>query len=290
MKKLGLREQQLALLDLLDYFNSICQNHQITYSLGGGTLIGAVRHQGFIPWDDDLDIYLFRDEYYKLLASWNKIPHKRYDLEPIEDIHAHHCGVVAKIYDKRILVYDHEEKGAPLFLDLFIYDGVPNDEKIIYQFMKKHRNLALRFHSCKKRWKKANPSSFTHKIYEKLSYFFFHKMEQNVQNLLRISPMESSETIALAISEYHHWQKSYMPKEWFSHTVLLDFEGRKLPCMNGYHEHLLAYYGDYLTLPPKEEQIPKHSLYALLLDEDQHESILHKGLHNDLSALPISIQ
>ncbi|EAH5218286.1 phosphorylcholine transferase LicD, partial [Campylobacter upsaliensis] len=70
MQEITLDEYKKALLHLLDYFDAFCKKHQISYSLGGGTLIGAVRHKGFIPWDDDIDIYMYHSEYEKFVKHW----------------------------------------------------------------------------------------------------------------------------------------------------------------------------------------------------------------------------
>lgn len=267
MKILSLREQQLALLDILDYVNDICEQHHIIYSLAGGNLIGAVRHQGFIPWDDDIDIYMLRDEYEKFVKVWKSREHKRYFLESIDDIHASHTGELTKIYDRHIFLQDHHQKEMPLFLDIFIYDGVPKEEKRIYKLMKTHRRLRLRFNSCRKRWKRGKPNTLMTQFFEACSRFLFRKLEKHSQYFLRHYPLEKAEYIGLVTSGYGLLKESYMPKAWFSHIVYLDFEGRKFPCMNGYHEHLTRYCGDYLTAPPKEEQTPKHTSLCYVLDE-----------------------
>lgn len=152
MKKLTLREQQLVCLDILDYFHALCEKHQIRYSLGGGTLIGAIRHKGFIPWDDDIDVYMHRDEYQKFVDVWFQETHEYYNMETVEDILAQKTGEMAKIFDCRTQITEIDGKKSAMFIDIFIYDGVPNNPKIICSFMKKYRRTHRRFYSCKKRW------------------------------------------------------------------------------------------------------------------------------------------
>ncbi|HHF6220571.1 TPA: LicD family protein, partial [Haemophilus influenzae] len=101
MKKLTLREQQLVCLNILDYFHALCERHQIHYSLGGGTLIGAIRHKGFIPWDDDIDVYMHRDEYQKFINAWLHEKHERYSIGTAEDILASNTGEMTKIFDNK---------------------------------------------------------------------------------------------------------------------------------------------------------------------------------------------
>ncbi|HHF4959094.1 LicD family protein [Haemophilus influenzae] len=265
MKKLTLREQQLVCLDILDYFHALCEKHQIHYSLGGGTLIGAIRHKGFIPWDDDIDVYMHRDEYQKFVDVWFQETHEYYNMETAEDILAQYTGEMAKIFDCRTQITDAKGRKSPMFMDIFIYDGVPNEPKIIYPLMKKHRRIKLRFSSCKKRWLRSKENTLQRTILGKLSHFLFSKMQKNLAQFQIKYPIKQCDYIGLVLSDHGGWQKSYMPKEYFNHIVYKEFEGRQFQVMNGYHEHLTQYYGDYMQLPPEEDQKPHHIQEAYIL-------------------------
>lgn len=262
MKKLTLQEQQKIILNILKYFHDFCTKHNIMYSLSGGTLIGAVRHKGFIPWDDDVDIYMLRDDYNKFVETWQKETHPHYTLSLLEDIKGFLTGEITKIFDDNTVLIDKNGRQSPLFIDIFIYDGVPNNPKLIYQVMKKHRRLKLRFTSCKKRWLRAKNNTLKQKLFKRLSYYFFNRMNENINTFIQEHPICDSDYIGLLLTDYGGWERSYMPKKYFSDVVYLEFEGEMYPCMNGYDEHLTMYYGDYMQLPPKEEQIPKHTLEA----------------------------
>ncbi|QEH17344.1 LicD family protein [Histophilus somni] len=266
MKKLSLRELQLATLDILKYFDQLCAKNDIQYSLGGGTLIGAVRHKGFIPWDDDIDVYMHRDHYQKFVNIWKSETHAQYELSLAEDIHGMFPGEMTKIFDKNTLLIDTKGRKSGIFIDIFIYDGVPNDPAVIYKVMKKHRRLKLRFSSCRKRWYKANNESLIQSIFFRLSQYLFNKMMLNLKQFQDKYPIDKAEYIGLVLSDYGGWKKSYMPKKYFNSVVYLDFEESKFPVMNGYHEHLTMYYGDYMELPPVSEQKPQHTIEAYILD------------------------
>ncbi|MEE3669088.1 LicD family protein, partial [Avibacterium paragallinarum] len=104
-------------------------------------------------------------------------------------------------------------------------------------------------------------------IFSNLSIWLFDKMMTNLARVRSNNPIEKSELIGLFLSDYGNWKKSYMKKEYFSSTILADFEGYKFPIMNGYHEHLMMYYGDYMKYPPLDQQKPSHSLEAYLLND-----------------------
>ncbi|HHF4920676.1 TPA: phosphorylcholine transferase LicD [Haemophilus influenzae] len=268
MKKLTLREQQLVCLDILDYFHALCEKHQIHYSLGGGTLIGAIRHKGFIPWDDDIDVYMHCDEYQKFVDIWFQETHEYYNMETAEDILAQKTGEMAKIFDCRTQITEIKGKKSAMFIDIFIYDGVPNNPKIICSFMKKYRRTHRRFYSCKKRWLREKENTLWKAILNKLSHLIFSKMQKNLEQFQITYPIKQCDYIGLVLSDYDDcggWKKSYMPKEYFNHIVYKEFEGRQFQVMNGYHEHLTQYYGDYMQLPPEEDQKPHHIQEAYIL-------------------------
>lgn len=265
MKKLTLREQQLVCLDILDYFHALCEKHQIHYSLGGGTLIGAIRHKGFIPWDDDIDVYMHRDEYQKFINAWLHKKHERYIIGTAEDILASNTGEMAKIFDNKTKTIDINGDENKIFIDIFIYDGIPNNKKIIYTIIKKYRKRKNRFASCKKRWIRASQNSLKYTILNWLSNLLFHRMQNYLSEIQKLYPINTSENIGLLMTEYRNWNKAYMPRAYFNHVIYKEFEGRQFQVMNGYHEHLTQYYGDYMQLPPEEDQKPHHIQEAYIL-------------------------
>lgn len=135
MQEISLDEQKKSLVKLLECFDDFCKKYNIVYSLGGGTLIGAVSHKGFIPWDDDIDIYMHYGEYEKFVRYWKNT--ENIYLENLYDKNCKYFYFLAKIYNKDYLIEDYEHKKCPLFLDIFIYDFVPNDINLIRKAAKK---------------------------------------------------------------------------------------------------------------------------------------------------------
>ncbi|STO53772.1 LicD family protein [Canicola haemoglobinophilus] len=261
-KNISLKELQMISLNILEYFHNICEEHNIKYSLGGGTLIGAIRHQGFIPWDDDIDVYMLWSEYQKFVSVWNKFNHDYYQLSPIETFDGDVAGEMAKIYDMRTYLAERH-RSSHIFIDIFVLDYVPSDLDLLYKSMKKHRRLKLRFSSLKKRFYRAKDNSLMKKIFGKLAQFFYQKMQTNLSWLRENYNEKNSENIGLFLSDYGGWQKSYMPKEYFSKFEKVKFEDKYFYVTKNYHEHLTDYYGNYMQLPPENERMPKHGTWNM---------------------------
>jgi lipopolysaccharide cholinephosphotransferase len=127
-----IRERQLIALDTLKYFNAFCQANKITYMLAYGTLLGAVRHKGFIPWDDDIDIMMHRNDYNKFIALYKNSIHPRYKLMSMHT-DKNYFAPLAKLCDNNtVLIQDYkliENTELGIYIDIFIIDAIP-DSKI----------------------------------------------------------------------------------------------------------------------------------------------------------------
>ncbi|EAK0951088.1 LicD family protein [Campylobacter lari] len=253
MQEITSNEQKKVLIDLLRYFDKFCKKYNIIYSLGGGTLIGAVRHKGFIPWDDDIDIYMHYDEYDKLRKYWKNS--ENIYMEDIYDRNCRYFYFLAKIYNKNYLIEDYEGQRCPFFLDIFIYDYIPNDIDLVRKTAKKIKFLRKLIRSFVKR---SEEFAFLSKLCICCSKYLNKQLDKTLKNWRSTYTNNSCENIALFISECSEWNNSIMHKKYFSKTIDLYFEDEKYPCMNGYDEHLRKYYGNYMKLPPEDQRTPKH--------------------------------
>ncbi|MCF7530279.1 LicD family protein [Neisseria lisongii] len=263
MKEISLREQQLISLDILTYFDEICEKNNIKYSLGGGTLIGAVRHQGFIPWDDDIDVYMLRDEYLRFIQIWKDkdTEHSYYKLSSAEDINGTMVGEITKIFDTRTYLLEPNGKENSIFIDIFILDYVPNEPNLIFQMMKKHRRLKLRLTSCRKKIYKYKDNKILHRLFTKLTDYFFNKMTKNLELFRLKYTGNNCDYICLVMSDYYgNWEKSYMPKEYFLQFQKTKFENKLFPITSFYDQHLTEYYGNYMELPPEKDRRSHHTV------------------------------
>lgn len=252
----GLQSAQLEVLEALEH---VCQEHGLRYYLAEGTLLGAVRHQGYIPWDDDIDIAMPRKDYERLLnlpadswpygfSLWNHLSDPDYHL-PFTKV----VGRAHKQYRNTFPAgLDYEFSGPRV--DVFPLDSsleVDGPEKrAIARQIRIFRNSML--------VKAGYPGK---------------KVTADMPRNLRLIPMIVFQKWIIALSTIWNdtpdagfvvnWSSSYShlketwPREWYESEVMMMFEGKLRPCPRGYHEILTSIYGDYMDLPPESKRQPK---------------------------------
>lgn len=250
MKDLSLREQQLVSLEILKTFDAICRKNNLKYTFCGGTLIGAIRHKGFIPWDDDVDIYMMREDYDKFREIWNKENHGYYKYVAIDDFDNPALCLMAKIFDTR---YEGKGKFVP-FIDIFPLDYMEDTEEdnrmlkecgwyisASYKFRDKYQKSNNFFNKIIYKWK-------AKRYFKKVLKIFDYYKNRNIK------------TDTLVSVGFHHIEgkKGFVPANQLDELIEVDFEGGKFFAMAKYDERLRAYYGDYMKLPPEEERVPHH--------------------------------
>lgn len=146
MRNISLREMQKIELDLLIVFDKICRDNSLRYYIDGGTLLGAMCYEGFIPWDDDIDLKMPRPDYEKLQKLGSKFP----DYITIDSPSEKHCEyTMIKLIDNRtILIEENEDntKTTGVYIDIFPMDGHPNEENECKQHIQKLQRLNSLFH------------------------------------------------------------------------------------------------------------------------------------------------
>ena len=260
-----------ANLKVLKEIDRICRKYDIRYGLDAGTLIGAARHQGFIPWDDDADVAFTRENYEKFArAAKKELPRGMKLLKP------HHLGGGNAFYDftPRILYMNSRTNGdSPemeyyegrlnhMWVDLFILDELPEPRykamlvkglhTLIYGLAMGHRyeldysrygkagRIAVRLLA-------AAGKRIPMKVIRRMQYALAVKYNKGDSHLLY----------------YSNYQPDFLyvtlEKEWVWETVDLPFEDTVLMAPKGWHHVLTEVYGDYMELPPEEKRVPTHS-------------------------------
>lgn len=253
-------------LDILLAFHQFCMENDLKYSLAAGSLIGAVRHHGFIPWDDDIDVYLMRDDYKRLITLFPDKYQKYFSLVTSERDNNWHRPF-GKLYDNRTLEIEstrnkYQEQG--MGIDIFPIDEVPDNIDEWLKFEKRRR--LLRDISSMKSLLYSNKRSLAKNLLmfvcrlllSPLSFSYLSKLTDKYAQLHNGKGYKHVyENCPGVYNSKHPWLK-----DDFEEVIDASFEGHTVKIMRGYDDYLTTVYGDYMKLPPKEKQVSHHDFKA----------------------------
>lgn len=248
-----LRQCQLVMLRMLKIFDHLCIKHDIKYFLTGGSLIGAIRHQGFIPWDDDLDVGMTRDNYDKFIRyAVPELPRDIFFQNSLTDVYyTANLNVEARLRDKYSR-YTHlgnkENKWHEgLQVDIFVYDRafLPHNAFVVAQ-----NKLLNLLHDRRKR---ANVLKFISK-YVPLPFVYASNFLQHFGSL---------------------HEGTYVTHKEYKVLVRWKFENMEVYVPQGYHTYLKRQYGDYMKLPPVEKRVSNHNVVVDAFTPCNHSEVLH---------------
>ncbi|MCZ0861987.1 LicD family protein [Methanocorpusculum vombati] len=254
------RKLQLVELIILLEVKRICEKHQVKYFLVAGTLLGAVRHQGFIPWDDDIDIGMTRSEYNKFITICEK------ELKPPFKMISgtndqNYIMPFIKIMMEGTTYVSKSLESAPIHLgiwiDIFPLDNVPNGRGLCTQIHK--YLLKYLIDSCYVRYGYGIPNTRLRKIYRFVMTLPLHFMSDHTLLRWRDKELEKYNNIEtkrkyLTGSPYKY-EKSLISSSNLEKLETLRFEGEIFPVPNNYTQILKLVYGDYMTPPPESKRI-----------------------------------
>lgn len=265
MRELTFEENRAYQLEILKDVAKFCDDNNIRYFLAYGTLIGAARHKGFIPWDDDIDIQMPREDYNKFIKTYKS---KHYEVISPYDKRAKHS--MAKVIDTRTIKIEKAvryKKGEELGIDIDIFplDGQPDDEKDFLKYYRKKHRLYKGFYFTISSWSKY---SLKGKIAYAIPYLIANLMGKNyfldkANQIGRKYEFDKSKYIGTTATLYETVNNRNL-KEWYSSSTELQFENNSFKVPVGYHNVLTKLYGDYMTPPPQEQQVTHHTNKVLL--------------------------
>lgn len=263
MKMMTTEEIKKLQLEILLQFHHFCEKHCLRYFLYAGTLLGAVRHQGFIPWDDDIDIVMPRPDYEKFFQICQKDPLGPYLRVQHYSNTEHYNAPFIKVVDTRTDGHEmHLDKDimSGVWIDVFPLDGLPKDqteqENYIKMLQKKIRRLEL---SSRPLLFCANPLRFFKRlvIYIGYHHFGYQKLARELDEITSNSyQYEDSEKVGVIC--FCEGQNNVVPRSIFEETKKLPFEGYMLHAPSDPDLYLTSLFGDYMTPPPPEQRISLH--------------------------------
>ena len=253
-------------LEIMDFFDKWCRSQGITYFITAGTLIGALRHKGFIPWDDDIDIVMLRKDYelfVELFSRGDTGKYRLYAYETNEDC----IYPYAKVYDSDTVLIEGNERVSPKIgvnIDIFPLDNATSDYEMAVQMKKeiKPYNVILGIKSLDNANRGFKKNIVVWALRCVAAPFSFSWLIKRIINKSKkyISDDESKYVINSVI--YAKGEREILEREWFKDTIELEFEGRSYLAPIGADQYMKRLFGDYLTLPPEEKRISHHRFYA----------------------------
>lgn len=253
----------------------ICNEYNIKYSIVAGTLLGAVRHKGFIPWDDDLDIGMLRSEYDKFIKVCEKELRDEYFLQTWES-DLGFALPIAKIRKNGTKFIEKNSADASLhngiYIDIFPFDNVPTGR--IKQFVQNRSTYLLkRMLLIRMNYKVWQDNEIVKNILYKFLKVFscFFSVNQIKEILIKRMTAYNdnySEKVVTFGGSYGY-RKETIDKKWLINLIEIDFENEKLSAPFNFVEYLTYFYGDYMTPPPENKRYNRHNIIEVCFEEEK---------------------
>ena len=272
MKEITKEEQKQLILDILIDFDQVCRNNNIPYSLAYGTLLGAVRHKGFIPWDDDIDVIVTRDNYNKLIDILNVKLQNNHKFICVENTQGF-SAPLGKIIDNTTILkqigHYSDKIDLGVYIDVFVYDWIPVDKKR----QKKILNKAV---FLDKLWSFCGNNFEAYNITIRIIRGILNKTSLARWVSIYINKWASSCTfekvlMAALIYGVYEREKNTMFFSDLQDLKDYEFEGHKFLGIKKSDFYLMQWYGDYMKLPPVEARISRHNTIAYKKEDKEYD-------------------
>lgn len=269
-----LEELQNRVLQISEYFVDFCQKHHLRCFLCGGGVIGAIRHQGFIPWDDDLDFFMPRKDYERFKKLWRNDEHSPLVLSfPSKEYHDHNIFMTLRDASTTMIKPYQQNLDIThgIAIDIFPLDECPK------KFVKRWGQLfwALIFQLFCAQIVPSNHGKLVSVIGKILlsicsSGKIRHMVWSYAERQMSKGDFDQAELVTELCAGPKYMMKRY-PQTLFKDAILVPFQGTYLPIPRGYDTYLKMAFGNYMELPPLEQQQPSHEAIFISIEQPYHQ-------------------
>lgn len=264
---IGLAEMKALEFELLSFLAGLCEEHQLRYYLGYGTLLGAVRHGGFIPWDDDIDVLMPRRDYLRLIEIMEQKDFENIKILSLQN-EADYIYPFAKLIDARTVLYEgfNQLDNVPLgvYIDIFPLEGMTDNRFAACLFFARLKLLRRILALSLQKFPVSGRNRFMRML--KLPLVLLLKLPGHQRIVGRIDRLagkrdfDRSDFVGCAVWSAHTSER--MPRSCFAGERQLAFEGSLFPVPADYDRYLTQIYGNYMQFPPEAERVSKHRMEA----------------------------
>lgn len=267
MREISAQELKTVAADILFDLDNVCQQLGLRYSIGFGTMIGAVRHQGFIPWDDDIDVIMPREDYNVLISEGHRFFKPNHVVLSINE-DKRFGAPLPKIIDTNTVLkqkgHVSEKIEIGIYIDIFILDKIPTDSNLQKKLFKKCMfwQNAWRF--------SGNAPTINNNVFVKIVRKMLNRTNlstyyaRKLMNVDEITRKYNTELYSILIFKAYSYEKNIQKLDEFENCIEVDFEGGKVKMLGRYDEYLTSIYGDYMVLPPEEKRVTHHVFEAYI--------------------------
>lgn len=270
MKEIYIEELKRIQVDILQVIHSFCISNDIRYTLHAGTLLGAVRHKGYIPWDDDIDIAMPRPDYNRFIQTFNGYTPSLVVMAP--ELDWNYYAPYANVVDRRTFVQEgvvsHRGMDVGIKIDIFPIDGVPdnlNEFEKQFAFINELNGILATKRCLIHKIPIRQIKTILAYLWGKAEnvFYSFSSTQKRLHEVVVRYPFNESKFAATWV---YCPVKKRLDKRIFEEYIDIPFEGQMFKSIKEYEMFLTTLYGDYMKLPPVDKQVPHHDFTAYWKD------------------------